>query len=40
LVAPDEALSRLEEHEPDVAQFVELRRHFAGLSHHAALVRK
>jgi hypothetical protein len=39
LVASDEDRSRLEEHDPDVAQFMELR-HFAGLAHHAVLVRK
>src|SRR5258707_11276756 len=35
LVALDEALSRLERHDPDAAQLVKLR-YFAGLSHHEA----
>jgi RNA polymerase sigma factor (TIGR02999 family) len=35
LVALDEALARLEEHDPKAAQLVKLR-HFAGLSHQEA----
>ena len=35
LVALDEALSRLERHDPDAAQLVKLR-YFAGLSHQDA----
>jgi RNA polymerase sigma factor (TIGR02999 family) len=35
LVALDEALSRLEQHDPDAARLVKLR-YFAGLSHQAA----
>jgi RNA polymerase sigma factor (TIGR02999 family) len=35
LLALDEALGRLEEHDPEVAQLVKLR-HFAGLSHQEA----
>jgi RNA polymerase sigma factor (TIGR02999 family) len=35
LVALDEALSRLERHDPDAAQLVKLR-YFAGLSHQEA----
>src|SRR5262249_44383922 len=35
LVALDEALSRLEHHDPDAARLVKLR-HFAGLSHQEA----
>ena len=35
LVALDEALSRLERHDPDAARFVKLR-YFAGLSHQDA----
>ena len=35
LVALDEALSRLERHEPDAARLVKLR-YFAGLSHQEA----
>ena len=35
LVALDEALARLEEHDPEAARFVKLR-HFTGLSHQEA----
>jgi RNA polymerase sigma factor (TIGR02999 family) len=35
LVALDEALDRLEEHDPQAARLIMLR-HFAGLSHHEA----